>query len=153
MVCESCGHETSRALQSCDRCGADLHASSPLAGVCPNCQVAVRESQIACFNCGKVLDPAALKEVPDVEEPTTPRAIRERRRRLMMVRLLWPMRTLGALIAIIAGLRVYEHLALFRISQSLPQEATEIAYAAVSFAVVLAGVGLVCFSFSLKSQA
>jgi len=151
MVCGSCGRETSRALQRCDHCGRDLHAASPIRGVCPGCRVSVRETQIACFNCGRILDPEAAREAPrDAESARPPLPAEATRRRKAMLRAVWPARIVGGLLTILGASRMYLSLEFFRFSELYEQEIAVLGYAAVWFVVALIGIGLFAFSFTLK---
>lgn len=61
MECPRCGQENARALQHCWACDEWLHGTSPVVGVCPQCRMPVRESELVCANCGTYLEPG-LKE-------------------------------------------------------------------------------------------
>jgi hypothetical protein len=62
MECPRCGQENARALQHCWACGEWLHGASPVIGVCAHCQLPVRESELACANCGAYLEPQLKQE-------------------------------------------------------------------------------------------
>jgi len=62
MECPRCGQENARALQHCWACGEWLHGTSPVVGVCSNCRLPVRESELVCANCGTYLDPQLKQE-------------------------------------------------------------------------------------------
>jgi hypothetical protein len=62
MECPRCGQENARALQHCWACGEWLHGTSPVVGVCPECRMPVRESELVCANCGTYLEPQLKDE-------------------------------------------------------------------------------------------
>ena len=55
MECPRCGQENSRALQHCCACGEWLHGRSAVVGACRNCRLPVRQTEVACSNCGAYL--------------------------------------------------------------------------------------------------
>jgi len=81
MECPRCGRENARALEHCWACGEWLHGASPVVGVCPRCQMPVRESQLVCSNCGTHCEPR-LKEEGGPRLPEE-RRFRERARKMM----------------------------------------------------------------------
>jgi len=153
MICPACGRETARALHKCDHCGSDLHASSPICGTCPRCQLSVRESEIVCSNCGYLLEPTALKEAPRAK---VPRQVQQATLWGRFLRALgtavWPVRLLGVAVAVLGGARVYLYLDFFRLTSLYEQEIAMLGRALVWLFVFAAGVGIFVLSFSLKPE-
>ncbi|HUT74454.1 MAG TPA: zinc ribbon domain-containing protein [Armatimonadota bacterium] len=154
MECPRCGRQNARTLQHCQACNEWLHGASAVVGVCPQCHLPVRESELACSNCGAYLDPR-------LEQEGGPRLPQEKRlglraRKAMaepgraaarLISAAFLCRAVGAAVVVASLARGIVAVQELRVAAT-PDEAMFIAYAAVLWALAgIVGVGLLVAGF------